>query len=167
MSLRGVRQLKSLTIQYSDIDGSSRGVREWMRTHLVKFAEANPVATIKTEKVRNCHPLLRAFYLNGNKKQISIKNVSSDEVHEQVNIFVLHFKGNIIFLIWISRPIYICTSKFAYTYAYIIMISFSRVYRPCFSGTKSVVAWAARGTPSRCCRRGPASRACGATAWTS
>ena len=82
MSLRGIRQLKSLTVQYSDIDGSSRGVREWMRKNLVKFAEINPSAIIKTEKVRNCHPLLRAFYLNGNKKQISIKNNSSDDVHE-------------------------------------------------------------------------------------
>ena len=88
MSLRGVRQLKSLTVQYSDIDGSSRGVREWMRTNLVTFAESNPDAIIKTEKVRNCHPLLRAFYLNGNKKQISIKNVNSQDVHDQVGYLV-------------------------------------------------------------------------------
>ena len=30
MSLRGVRQLKELLIRYSDIDGSSRGIRDWV-----------------------------------------------------------------------------------------------------------------------------------------
>ena len=29
--LRGVRQLKELVIRYSDIDGSSNGIRDWMK----------------------------------------------------------------------------------------------------------------------------------------
>ena len=37
MSLRGVRQLKELVVLYSDIDGSSKGIREWMKTSLIPY----------------------------------------------------------------------------------------------------------------------------------
>jgi large subunit ribosomal protein L43 len=74
MSLKGVRQLKELLIRYSDLDGSSKHVREWIRTGLVEFASANPELTIKTELKRSKHPFLRGHYLNGNTKTIDIKN---------------------------------------------------------------------------------------------
>ena len=32
--LRGVRQLRELVIRYSDYDGSSKGIREWVRKKL-------------------------------------------------------------------------------------------------------------------------------------
>ena len=34
MSLRGVRQLKELIIRYSDIDGSSKGIRDWVNLQI-------------------------------------------------------------------------------------------------------------------------------------
>jgi hypothetical protein len=68
-----------------------------MRSNLVRFAESNPDAIIKTEKVRNCQPLLRAFYLNGNKKQISIKNVKSQDVHEKVGLSVAWLVLSLVF----------------------------------------------------------------------
>ena len=82
MSLRGVRQLKELVVRYSDIDGSSRGVREWMRTHMVPLAEKNPALVVKTEKKRATHPFLRGVYLNGNEKTICVKNLTPGEVHD-------------------------------------------------------------------------------------
>ena len=82
MSLRGVRQLKELVVRYSDIDGSSRGMREWMRTEMVPLAEANPSMVIRTEKKRATHPFLRGVYLNGNEKTISVKNLSYSEIHD-------------------------------------------------------------------------------------
>jgi hypothetical protein len=42
MSLKGVRQLKELVIRYSDYDGSSKGVREWIKRSLVDVARENP-----------------------------------------------------------------------------------------------------------------------------
>jgi large subunit ribosomal protein L43 len=91
MSLRGIRQLKELSIRYSDLDGSSRGIRAWMQQKLVKFAAANPQLAISTEKRRNRHPCLTGRYVNGNTKVIGIKNLEVDEINEQV----LHLRNQI------------------------------------------------------------------------
>lgn len=80
MSLHGVRQLKELIVRYSDLDGSSRGVRDWMRTNLVTLASTNPELEIKTELKRAVHPFLRASYKNGNTKTICIKNLPVEEI---------------------------------------------------------------------------------------
>lgn len=81
MSLKGIRQLKELLIRYSDLDGSSRGVREWIRKDLVVLATKNPDLSIKTELKRAVHPFLRGTYQNGNTKTICIKNIPPEEVH--------------------------------------------------------------------------------------
>lgn len=91
MSVRGIRQLRELTIKYSDIDGSSRGIREWMNTHLLKFAKENPTLLIRTERKRNQHPFLRGHYLNGNSKTIGIKNQSVEQIHD----YVFHLRNQI------------------------------------------------------------------------
>jgi hypothetical protein len=49
MSLRGVRQLKELLIRYSDYDGSSKGIRDWIRLNAV--GESAP-------PTRDCHRLM-------------------------------------------------------------------------------------------------------------
>lgn len=104
MSVRGVRQLKNLLIRYSDLDGSSKGVRfvllcvlnpfcpllyrpicrEWIRTTLIPFAESNPDLKIQTELKRSRHPYLCGKYLNGNQKLIDIKNLSVEEIDSYV-----------------------------------------------------------------------------------
>eukprot|EP01041_Mallomonas_annulata_P000390 gene390-706_t len=84
MSVRGVRQLKELVIRYSDYDGSSRGIRDWIRTNLLKLAETNPELTIRTEKKRAVHPFLRGHYVNKNEKTICVKNLGVDEIHDYV-----------------------------------------------------------------------------------
>jgi large subunit ribosomal protein L43 len=91
MSLKGVRQLKELVIRYSDYDGSSRGIREWMQTNLVKFAENNPNLVVKALKKRAKHPCLTGVYLNGNSKTIGIKNLSTEEIQSHV----LHLRNQI------------------------------------------------------------------------
>ena len=81
MSKRGVRQLRELIIRYSDSDGSSRGVREWIRNDLIAIATNNPDINIRTEIKRAVHPFLRGNYYNGNSKTIGVKNMDSKEVH--------------------------------------------------------------------------------------
>ena len=85
MSLRGVRQLKELVIRYSDYDGSSKGVREWMRTNLVQFAKNNPDLAVTTELKRCVHPFVRGNYENGNTKTICIKNLQPENIEGYVN----------------------------------------------------------------------------------
>lgn len=91
MSLKGVRQCKELLIRYSDRDGSSRGVIEWMKANIVRFAESNPEMQIKTEIKRNRHPIIRGVYVNGNNKTICIKNEDVEGVNEQI----LHLRNQI------------------------------------------------------------------------
>ncbi len=82
MSLKGVRQLKELVIRYSDYDGSSRGVREWIKRSLVDVARENPEVLVRTEVKRNKHPFLRGVYKNGNEKTIGTKNLDVDTIHD-------------------------------------------------------------------------------------
>ena len=84
MSLRGVRQLKNILIRYSDYDGSSVGVREWIRNDLIAFASSNPEIQIRTHLKRNKHPFLRGTYLNGNSKTIGVKNLDPDVIKSYV-----------------------------------------------------------------------------------
>ena len=91
MSLRGVRQLRELVIRYSDLDGSSKGLREWMRTTLVPFAESNPEINIKADLKRAVHPFLRGVYANGNTKTICIKNLDPSDI----NAYVLDLRNQI------------------------------------------------------------------------
>ena len=85
MSLQGVKQLKELLIRYSDYDGSSKGIRGWMRLSLVTFALKNPEFIIKTQLKRNVHPFVRGYYLNGNDKTICIKNQSPELIEGYIN----------------------------------------------------------------------------------
>lgn len=85
MSLKGVRQMKELVIRYSDYDGSSKGIREWMRTNLVQFAQNNPDLAVKTELKRCVHPFVRGNYMNGNSKTICIKNLQPENITGYVN----------------------------------------------------------------------------------
>jgi hypothetical protein len=80
MALNGVRQMKELVIRYSDYDGSSKGIREWLRTTVVSFAKHNPELVIKTELKRNVHPYVRGVYMNGNSKTICIKNLDTEKI---------------------------------------------------------------------------------------
>ena len=82
MSLHGVRQLKELIVRYSDLDGSSKGVRDWMRTSLVPLALGNPELEIKTELKRSHHPFLRGSYKNGNSKTICIRNLPEEKIQK-------------------------------------------------------------------------------------
>jgi large subunit ribosomal protein L43 len=82
MSFRGVRQLKELVIRYSDLDGSSRGMREWIKKDLVELATANPQLILRTELKRCKHPFLRGVYANGNEKTIGVKNLEPSTIHD-------------------------------------------------------------------------------------
>lgn len=84
MSLRGVRQCRRMLVRYSDIDGSSRGVREWVSADIVDFAKSNPTMEVETELKRAQHPFVRAYYANGNTKTIGLKNLEPDEIDSYI-----------------------------------------------------------------------------------
>lgn len=80
MSFKGVRQLREFVVRYSDYDGSSKGIREWIRTNLIDLATKNPQTQFKTTIKRNVHPFLQGIYHNGNIKTICVKNLKPEEI---------------------------------------------------------------------------------------
>lgn len=126
MSLQGVKQLKELLIRYSDYDGSSKGIRDWMRLSLVTFALKNPEFIIKTQLKRNVHPFVRGYYLNGNDKTICIKNQSPELIEGYINdlrnqigrkvtknnISIIYFIYKLYIYYHLSTLFYICFSFF-------------------------------------------------------
>ena len=49
MAIRGVVQLKQLSVRYCDYGGSSRGAREYIRERLIEWATSNPEVAVATE----------------------------------------------------------------------------------------------------------------------
>ena len=81
MCTRGVWQLHSMIISYCPTGGSSRGVREALRTTIPKFAEANPQIVFKALPKANQHPQLLGLYLDDTKRQtISLRNAQPEDV---------------------------------------------------------------------------------------
>lgn len=105
MSLKGVRQMKEIVIRYSDYDGSSKGVREWMRTNLVSFAQNNPDLAIKTELKRCVHPFVRGNYANGNSKTICIKNMEPETITGFVDDLRNQIGRKVLFHLSLTLPI--------------------------------------------------------------
>ena len=85
MSIRGVPQLRQLIIRYSDIDGSSAGVRQFLSSNLRTFAQEYPNITIKTEIKRNSHPILQGEYISGNNRVICVKNQTTENITEVIH----------------------------------------------------------------------------------
>jgi len=81
MATRGVFQLRKLTLNYCEVGGSSRAMREYIGDgHLVAWATARPHVQIEVKRRQNRHPYVHADYLTSTKKnihQVSVKSVDS------------------------------------------------------------------------------------------
>lgn len=80
MATRGVFQLKKLTVKYCEHSGSSRGTREFIRHHIVEFANRTPAAEVVTELRPGQHPFIVGEYITGSNKVIGIKNLPPKDI---------------------------------------------------------------------------------------
>ncbi|XP_010672408.2 54S ribosomal protein L51, mitochondrial isoform X1 [Beta vulgaris subsp. vulgaris] len=80
MSLRGAWQLQKLIVSYCDWGGSSRGIREFMKTHLPSLQERNSQLEVVPELIRGQHPHLKGFYRNKNERVICVKNLTPEDI---------------------------------------------------------------------------------------
>lgn len=84
MSIRGVWQLRTLTIRYCDIQSGSRGVRDFLRCGehgAAAFASAHPHLNIHAEVVRGRHPVAIGEYANGNVIEHGLRDEDQDGVN--------------------------------------------------------------------------------------
>ncbi|KAL4598504.1 hypothetical protein ACB092_11G063400 [Castanea dentata] len=70
MALRGASQLQKLVLSFSDLGGSSRGIRAFMESHLPAFGEKNPQLDVVTQLIRG----------NKNERVICVKNMDPEDV---------------------------------------------------------------------------------------
>lgn len=80
MCTRGVWQLKSLAIRFCTRGGSSAGLRDYLETMLVPFANANPQIEISVSRLAwGKHPYVRAGYLADGEKTVTLRNYSATQ----------------------------------------------------------------------------------------
>ncbi|KAL5477902.1 hypothetical protein EMCRGX_G024757 [Ephydatia muelleri] len=79
-------QLKRLTLQYCKNGGSSNGMREYIDTHVIKFALANPQVSVYVRHRPSRHPRIIGEFLNGNSKVIAVNKLKCKEVKEHVDL---------------------------------------------------------------------------------
>mmetsp|Transcript_27625 Transcript_27625/g.51514 ORF Transcript_27625/g.51514 Transcript_27625/m.51514 type:complete len:132 (-) Transcript_27625:101-496(-) len=80
--IRGQWQLKKLVINYCKTE-SSRGVYDLMKNgKLVDFAKKNPQLQIVTRRNQRRLPYLMAQYEGNVKQDLSLKNLTDDEIIE-------------------------------------------------------------------------------------
>ena len=62
MSIRGVWQLRTLSIVHCRSQGSSRGAREFVQSQLPQFQAANPQLSVESVHRNNRHPYVLAEF---------------------------------------------------------------------------------------------------------
>ncbi|RKP22737.1 thioredoxin-like protein [Syncephalis pseudoplumigaleata] len=81
-----VLQCRKLVFHYCERSGSSRGMNEYLRSHLVSFAKENPQIEILVTPRPSKHPVIRGFYLNGREKVVCVRNTEPHRIAETVQL---------------------------------------------------------------------------------
>nr|CAG4644382.1 EOG090X0FS9 [Lepidurus arcticus] len=77
---RFVPQLQRVTIKFCKSHGDSQGVRQFIESNLLDFAQYNPSVVVYLKPRRHRSPSAVAEYLNGEREILSLKNMSREEV---------------------------------------------------------------------------------------
>lgn len=81
MSIRGITQLKTVKMFFCDFGGSSKGVREFLKSpSVVEFVKDNSDVQFEFVMKRGRHPFIAAEYLNGFCKDVPLRNQSLEKV---------------------------------------------------------------------------------------
>ena len=85
MSVKGIRQLKSVRLYFCDFGGSSRGTRRLLQSDtLVDYMKANKFK-LDIFMRRGKHPYFSAAYINGYVKDVPLRNLEEEKVIEMIN----------------------------------------------------------------------------------
>ncbi|GFE54763.1 mitochondrial ribosomal protein L22 [Babesia ovis] len=82
MATRGVWQLQSVVLRYSETGHSSRGLRFYMRHLLDTFQRRYPHVEVKTQHEQYELPSALFSYLDGSKYDISLKDLEARHIEE-------------------------------------------------------------------------------------
>lgn len=79
-SVGGVWHLQRLTLRYCQHGGSSLGMRQFIRSELAAFAEANPQLEVSTAVRNSKHPVVVGEYARGDPRVVDVKNTPPENV---------------------------------------------------------------------------------------
>ncbi|CEM18522.1 unnamed protein product [Vitrella brassicaformis CCMP3155] len=94
MCSRGVWQLKTVNIRYSETGHSSRGVRFYFRHLLYKWREKNPQVTVTTEHSQYEEPEVTAGFASNTTTRINLKNLKPRHIDDILNFLRNSHSGN-------------------------------------------------------------------------
>lgn len=88
MNREGQLQLEKIVFWYAKRAGSSRGLRDYMRTGLVDFAKKHPHVNVVAKPIApNEHPSLECEWLSGFKAYWPLRNTEPTEIERQIKKF--------------------------------------------------------------------------------
>ncbi|KAL0081476.1 thioredoxin-like protein [Phycomyces blakesleeanus] len=79
-----VLQCRKMVFNYCEHWGSNKGMVEYIKKDLVKFAQENPQVEIVVQPRPGRHPIVRGLYLNGRDKVICTRNLNTAEIANKV-----------------------------------------------------------------------------------
>lgn len=82
---RGVWQMTRMTLRYCLHSGSSRGVRDFMRSNLRTWAEAHPHVSVHLEQVNGKAPVVIGHYPKDVEKAINLDNKDDKSILKHFN----------------------------------------------------------------------------------
>lgn len=83
---RYICQLKRITLRFCKSSGSSRGMRDFIETDLVSFANDHPGTAVYLKPRRHKSPSFVAEYLNGQREVISCHNFTAQQMVKWLNL---------------------------------------------------------------------------------
>uniref|UniRef100_A0A2S2NAQ4 Large ribosomal subunit protein mL43 n=1 Tax=Schizaphis graminum TaxID=13262 RepID=A0A2S2NAQ4_SCHGA len=84
---RYICQLKRVTLRFCKSSGSSRGIRDFIETDLISFAQDHPGTAVYLKPRRHKSPSFVAEYLNGEREVISCHNFTAQEMIKWLNLY--------------------------------------------------------------------------------
>lgn len=84
---RYICQLKRITLRFCKSSGSSRGMRDFIETELVTYAQEHPGTAVYLKPRRHKSPSFVAEYLNGEREVISCHNFTAEQMIKWLNLY--------------------------------------------------------------------------------
>ncbi|KAG0174405.1 39S ribosomal protein L51, mitochondrial [Apophysomyces sp. BC1034] len=81
-----VLQCRQLVFHYCEHWGSNKGMIDYIKKDLVKFAQENPQIEIVVQPRPARHPVVRGLYLNGRDKVICTRNLTPSQISKKVEL---------------------------------------------------------------------------------
>ncbi|KAL1122951.1 hypothetical protein AAG570_003276 [Ranatra chinensis] len=93
---RYICQLKRVTLKFCKTKGDSKGIRDFIGSHLLGFAQANPGVVVYLKPRRFKSPHIVAEYLNGRTDYINCHDMTKEEVFKSLTQMVNQSKREVM-----------------------------------------------------------------------